>query len=779
MAKAARRSIRARAAGRVARDGEQRRDMTFAEFPRAGRCVEFVLAMAVIATTPACQTRPRPASHIAVARPVPTPVALEAALSGADRVEVNWVGADGGMPSPVALSGPGMIKDFLAMVRPVEFAGEYPCTCGVAQRLKFFRGAAVVAELEVHRYRWLGWSGEANTVPLAGEPNAFTTWFTRNGGTVAQLFPPAPPQAAKAFNDGNDEANREFVASFPPSARQLAGFTGPSTVEGFDPRRESSNLRELVPDNAALAAAAFRAFGVHSAPWLVDDYRTGAIQTAVGDLPAVDVMRAIRAAAGDERALRGAARIFFRLALHRKFTPEFNAEVIPVLADAVLRSGRSEDKPVMLILLAATENPAVWNFLREVADGKRVYPWGSACEPYRSIVHEPSLPMTAKVLLALHGESSSRTRPKPATAVEARLDAEAEAVAGVLLDPARAMPASAIYYPSHILGYCAAEALARQSPSRVPAAALTAALAHDDHWVVRRVRPLANQLSLQRLREPVEVNLFAAPVPQNLATDDPPEAIRQCTEILADARGIDRTALLLIRAMAHEARAELEPAVTDFEAALKNGGYTPDIIHGKLAWLKFYQGRFIDATRDIEGALRAKADPDLHFLRGLIGYATNDFGPGTEMDFTIAAGLAPAHGYASIFQHLTCLMGGHPELSRLRLPPRRPPETTAPPTIFITGPSSLQFNPGGEPEVAWWPATVVRFFRGEIAAAELRQQAGSGRAQICEANYYIAQAARAAGQPEEELVALRAAVATGASEVVEYRLAGLRLDANP
>jgi hypothetical protein len=752
--------------------------MNFAKCQRADAFIKFVLMVAVAATSPSCQTTHKPAAGTAATRPAPTRAALETALSGADRVEVSWVGDDGGT-APIALSGTAVIKDFLAVVRPEEFAAGYPCTCGMAHRLKFFRGAASVAELDVHRFRWLGWSGDANTVLIAGEPNAFTTWFTRNGGTFGQLYRPASPSAVEAFNAAREESSREFVDSFPPAARQLAGFTGPSTVEGFDPRREVSNLRELVPDNMVLATAAFRAFGVHPAPWLVDDYRTGAIQTAIADLPAADLVRAIRAAAGDERALRGAARIYFRLGLPQKFDPAFNAEAIPLLADAVLRSGRREDKPVMLILLAATEQPAGAAFLREVASGKRVYLWESACDPNRLVVHEPSLPMAAKVLLARHGEASPATRANATSAVEARLDREAEAVAGVLLDPTRSLPPSALHYPSHILAYCAAEALVRQDPVHITAPALAAALAHDDHWVARRVRPLAKQLNLERLREPTEVNLFSAPVPQNLATEDPTEAIRQCTEKLADARGLDRTALLLIRASAHEARAELDAAIADYEAALQNRGYTPEIIHGKLAWAKFYQGRFIEATRNIESALRAKPDADLYFLRGLIGYATDDFGTGTETDFATAAGLAPAHGYATIFQHLTCVNGGHPELSRLRLPPRRPPETSAPATILITGPSSLQFNPGGEPEVAWWPATLLRFLRGEITAAELRQQAGAAPAQICEASYYIAQVARAARQPDEERTALRAAVATGASEVAEYQLARWRLDSNP
>lgn len=695
--------------------------------------------------------------------------ALVDALRGADRVELGHPGE----PPFAQKQGGEVAIEFISQVPLETSAGPFRCDCGPDHRVRFYAGERLLAELSVHRYRSLRWLNGpwASDALIAGEPaRAYMDWYRALGGKPAQ--PRALPSGQLTYREN---ANTQFLACFPKEALPIAQWQGAMTRTGLDPWRETSKLREVMPDGVALAMAAFRAFGVQPAPWLEDDYRTAVIQTAVEALPGADFTAAIKACAGDEQGLRGAARIYFKLALHQKFDAAFNAEWLPRMAAAQLRSGRPMDKPPMLIQLAATDEPSAWSFLREVARGTRSFPWTTACplpgDVHMEMMHEPSLPAAAAMLLALHGE---RVTPKASQPVFG-LDQAAAEIAAALLDTARLLRPAHFRYSSHLLAYAAAEALARRPASEATAMVLGAALAHEDYWVRRRIRPIATAAGIEVRREPHEVNLFSAPVAQELASKDPVEAVRLCTEKLSVSRGVERTALLLIRAIAHENQKQAAPAIADFEAALKAGGYDSHAIYRKLAWLKFEQGRLADALRDADASLRGKPDADLYVLRGIIAYANHDFSPATELNFLTAMGLAPPHGYAAIFQHLTAHLGGRPEVSRLRTDdkPRNP---TQPPTTITIMPGGSLGVTIGNAALDPWAATVLSFFKDELTAEQLLVRAipdtpavpSTQRAEAC---FYISQKARLAQDSAMERAYLELCVSRPIAELPEYQLA--------
>lgn len=706
---------------------------------------------------------------------------LAAALASADRVEVVSLSAAADAPPLHVSRGPDVATEFLAEIQVDDLWSDFRCECGHGQAIRFFRGDQPVVQLEIRRHqtmRWPGgpWTGDAQIVhPGDGR---YARWFQRIGGDTSRLHPPG------SFGGWavRDEQDRQFAECFPPAARDIARSVGSVTREAFSPWRETTDLTTLVPDKLALATAAFRALGATYRPWNVDDYRIAAIQTAVAALAPEDFLRALQANAQDDRALRGAARIYFRLSVHRRLPPAANAEWLPRLADAMLRTGERHDLAFVLIYTSATQEPAAWTFLREIASGTRTYAWPTGCEPLGLASHEPSLVASAAVLLALSGDLRAPRLAASAKVPVLGLDSAAREIAEALVTPARPLRAAHFRHESRLLFYAATQAASRLPTDAIPASALGAVLANNDFSFGSELSSpfyrTAAKLGLQRHREPVEVNLFSSPVDQSLPASDPAEAIRLCTEKLPASRGVDRTALFLVRAIAHENSGHVDEAIADFQAALKSGGYSEEIIHKRLAFHFWRQGRIIDANRHIELALRAKPDADMFTLRGIIKYGLGNFGPDADLDFTAAIALQPNQGYSEIFQHLCAHLSQRPTLSRLSGEVRY--ET--PPQNQITlgpGPSlSIDFSGGAMPP---WPAAIISFLKGNVADDALLLQANSGGAaeqiaQTCEAHFYIAQKARLAGNVALERAHLTRCLAGESSGVAEYRLAVLRLD---
>ena len=728
------------------------------------------LACGLVFMVAGCQTPPPPTEGVRVSS-----VGLTAAIHGANRVDVGLRGE-----SPLLVRrGADVATEFISQVPIDESAGEFRCECGRPVSVRFYTGDRLLADLEVYNQRsmrWQNgpWTSDARLANTAA--HSFEGWYGSVGGNPGQLsFGPSGVNGD--WVNERDQASARFAECFPSSARQVVELVGMSIRNDLAPWREPSTLRELMPNGVALASAAFHAFAVGPEPWLQDDYRTAAVQTAVEALPANDFTAALEACANDQAALRGAARIYLRFSLHQKFDAAFNAQWLPRLADAELQGGRPMDKPVALIYLAQSNEPAAWRFLHEIATGKRTYPWTTACplpgDAHMTMAHEPSLAAAAALLCALNGERVSVHKSQDTVS---GLDDAAAEIANAALDHTHPLQQSDFRYASHILGYAGAEVLARRPPRTVSAIELGAALAHTDTWVRQRLSAIAQLAQIEPYYETAHSSLFLAPVQQELASENPAEAIRQCSALLPTSYGPTRTSLLVIRAASYETQNNWPLAIADFEAALRAGHYSVANIHRKLAWLKLGQGQLADMKRHAEEVLRAGPDPDMYMLRGTAAYASDDFSGATEMNFLMAMGLAPGNGYALVYQHLTSMLGGRPELSRLRTDnkPKDPPPAQFKITI-MPGPS-LGLDFGGAPVVDPWAAAIISFLKSEISAEELLGRtpphaAGQPSTQRAEAFFYISQKARLEGHGDPERDYLDQCLATPIPQLAEYQLA--------
>lgn len=169
-------------------------------------------------------------------------------------------------------------------------------------------------------------------------------------------------------------------------------------------------------------------------------------------------------------------------------------------------------------------------------------------------------------------------------------------------------------------------------------------------------------------------------------------------------------------------------------------------------------------------------DAELYLLRGLLAFAVDDFSLKTDDDFIAAAVMQPTNGYALLLQHVTAMLAGRPESSRLGA---AQPADLAPGdgvTISASG-MTLQFGRVGIP---WWPGRLIGFFREEITSEQLLASAAGGlpeqaKLQQAEAAFYLSQASRIAGDAVAERTRLEQCVATPIDALAEYHLARERL----
>ena len=158
-----------------------------------------------------------------------------------------------------------------------------------------------------------------------------------------------------------------------------------------------------------------------------------------------------------------------------------------------------------------------------------------------------------------------------------------------------------------------------------------------------------------------------------------------------------------------------------------------------------------------ENSITKEPSAELLLLRGIMRYGLEDFGLGTDSDLIAATVLDSTEGYAPLFQHFTALLGGRPDQSRLR-----------PYFLSVEG-------------LEDWPATVISFALGIVPPEQLLVLATQGEPaetawHTCEANFYISQLARVAGNTEEERRYLAACVATNQPHVAEFWVAKSRLE---
>jgi tetratricopeptide (TPR) repeat protein len=696
--------------------------------------------------------------------------ALMEAARDADRMTLSEIAM--GIEQPPRPIPMAAASSFFECVKTDPNLTGFRCGCEGTHTARFFRGEKLLVELRIFHGRSIRWiNGPLRGEMLLENAGGFGRWQRQQGNR--NPFTPTAEIAAETRRIRR--ATEAFFEAFPTGVRDLLPRQS-VVVSGIEPRRIESPLLSAHPSAIDFAKAGFRALGSGASAWLDDDAKTAVVQTALAGLLESDWADALRQSEGDATALSGAARVYFRFRLDRQFSSSFTDEWLPRMAEAELRSGDGRDQPLMLIYLAESKTAAARQFLRELADGRHGHGWSQPCRGRGDVLQEPSLPVSAALMLSLQGQTEATTAMTRKLNATNGLDLVAAAIAKIATDSSQPVRAAYFKYPSRLLGYAAAECLAHQSRATISAAAISAAWQHPDQWVNRRATEVARTLGLDRYRHDDRVSLAAAPVPEFMATESPALAVAECTRHLVTADGLDRVALRLIRAAAYRNLRQTPAAIADFESALKEPGYPHEIIHRELAFLKLELGDLTGADQHAEQSLRLAPDADVFLLRGLIRFASADFGVKPDLYFTAAMALAPNQGYAEIFQHLSALLDRHPERSRLS----GQTEYSAPYEARIslnTGTHQLTLNDG---QISSWPAAVIRYFKGESTRDQLLGEAVNSdptiaTVQTAEAFFYLSQSARAKGDLAGEKADLEHCLATQGFACVEYQLAKFRL----
>lgn len=202
------------------------------------------------------------------------------------------------------------------------------------------------------------------------------------------------------------------------------------------------------------------------------------------------------------------------------------------------------------------------------------------------------------------------------------------------------------------------------------------------------------------------------------------------------------------RAAAYRGKGILDRALEDIDDSLRLAPDRAATIAGRGA-LYVAQGRYDAAMRDYDQALRLEPDNLAAVTgRGLASFLMARYRIAAN-DLARAIALGNTSIDIALWQHMALARDGRAGESKLR---------------------DVAFDP------AAWPGAAVRLFLRQakpddvIAAAHAGDPAGED-ARLCQAYFYLGQAAVIAGDPTAATQLMRAAVDTGATATLEYRAA--------
>jgi lipoprotein NlpI len=681
---------------------------------------------------------------------------LRAALAQADRMTIAPQAATGKPPAPVTLNTAGIVDEFLGNLEVEEDYGPVHYDTQADAIYTFYKGDKVLAELTQRRLDHLSWKGgpwDGDAVITVDSYRKLQQWCAQSGADITAVVRHLGDQEAKLTT----EAARKFLLAFKPEAQRIFAASDPVTYMGSQVRRVASPLGQLYPNKEELVAAAFRGLAETPGRWLEDDWPSAAVQSALLEVDPQVVLTVLRRMPEDDPGRRGAARFLFRHKVLNALPP---AEGIPLalrLADFALRTGRNDDKHTVLEYVAGLPGEETAGFLKEIANGKRTYAYTPPFDRSAINLEEPGLRQAAALWLARRGDGAARglvaslNGQKPYGQDQAAL-----ALAAVLLDPKQPVPVSVFKYRSRTLGLAGLEALRQRSETSLTVATLQAACNHTDREVARRGAILAQEHGLQPATDggPSESDFTIDP---GLAEQDPALAVKEYTQQMETAQGRTLVHLQVLRARAYYNLDDYANAEIDYLNAAGSDYPEATEARQRLPWARWYLGDPEGAELAIEAALAEQPQAELLLLRGIMRYGQDDFRLTTDSDLIAATVLDPKEGYAPLFQHFTALLSGRPEQSRLR--------------SYFLGAEGLDD----------WPATVISFVLGIVPPEQLLQLATQGAPgevawHTCEANFYISQMARVAGNTEEERRYLTACVATNQPRVAEFWVAKSRLE---
>ena len=717
------------------------------------------LALILAATLAGCSTGATTARQTQAATVTPSKRSqLRQALAHADRLTIQTSAAQGAAPVVRELVNASNIIDFLDNMEFDEAYGPVRCDCPSDGVFTFYAGEKLLATLSLHRLGYLRWSdgpwGGSDAVISPNSSQWLQDWAKEAGCDVTVPLQAMAAREAQRIS----ESKRRFLAGFTPEARQIFDSADTITYNGHQLRRIATPLAGLYSDKAALAEAGLRALGESPQRWLEDDWAVGAVQTALTEMDPAVVRTVMDRLQGQEKALLGAARFFFRTGFYAKLpAEERSARALP-RADLVLRAGRDSDKHAMLECLALIPGEPVADFFRAIARGEKSYAYAAPCDELTMDTEEPGLRYATALLLAKRADVGTAeilaglARLKPFGPDQAALE-----IAAALGDGTAPLKPAHFKYHSRLLGLAALAALEWRPGSGTTLDVLAAACTHFQEDVATRAEKIAQRYQLQRSDDGSGDNELAIDYDPLLAASHPRLAVQEYSALIPKVGGLTLGHLYALRAQAYSNLGDFAAAESDYLNAEKSPYVDGTDVRTRLAWVQWYLGEFGPAEQTIEAGLQAAPNAELVLLRGIMHYGLDDFRRSTDADLIAARVLDPKEGYAALFQHLVAVVGGRPEQSQLK--------------AYLAA----------SPDLADWPRQITGFMLGYIEARQLldialASEPGEVAWHTCEANFYISQVARAAGHADEERKYLEQCAATNQPNVAEFWVAKFRLN---
>jgi len=679
---------------------------------------------------------------------------LRDAFAGANRIVIRPQVLLGLRPQPVELTDPDILETFVGLLTFDEDYGPIRYEATPDAEFSFFQGETELGTLQLQRLdhlQWPGgpWTGDAVLTPESVQ--SLEAWSRAAGADLTAVI------LGLAEREGQEttRAMRQFLAAFNPAARALFALSDSIMYAGSHIRRVDTPLADYYDDPLDLAETGFIALTETPTSWLEDDWSVAAVQSALNELDPMDVLEAIRMLTENDPAFLGAARYFFRNDFGDQLPESIRGSLAIDLADFALRAGADRDKPAVLEYLAAFPGDEATLFLTEIASGQRTYSYRPPYTSTSRLLDEPGLPYAAALWLAWRDDpgASAQVPPLPATGPYGP-DAAALEIAEALRDSSAPLTVAHFKYRSRTLGLAAVKAMAEPERVGLPVSVLKASLAHADPEVARMSADVAFRLGLQSA-DPADEDP-GRDIDPLLAETHPRLAIAEYTGQMLGASATRLAQLLELRAQAYYNLGDYELAEIDYLNRITAIPVGADNARARLAWIQWYLGEPEAAEETIAIALLAEPRADLLLLRGIMRYSEEQFGTATDADLIAATVLDPLEGYAPLFQHYAAQLDGRPGESRLR-------------EYFLTT--------GALDE---WPATIIAYALGVVPGPQLLQLAGIGTPEVvawhsCEANFYLAQAARVDGRAQDERRYLEACVATNQPHVAEFWVARRRL----
>lgn len=678
---------------------------------------------------------------------------LKAALAQADRVTIAPQVPSGKAPAPVVLETAALVTEFLDNLEIDESYGPVRYDTQADAIYTFSKGDKVLVELSQRRLDHLSWKGgpwDGDAVITVTSYRKLQQWCQQSGADITAVVRQLGEQEAKQTTD----AARKFLQAFTPAAQRVFAAADPVSYTGSQVRRVASPLGRLYPNKEELVFAAFRGLAETPGRWLEDDWPAAAVQSALLEVDTGVLQTVLQRLPEDDAARRGAARFLFRHKVLNAMGPAGGTLAVR-LADFALRTGRNDDKHTVLEYLAGLPGDEPANFLKDIAAGKRTYPYAIPFDRSAINLEEPGLRFAAALWLAKRGDSSARGLISSLNGQKPYgQDLAALTLASALLDPKQSIPTSIFKYRSRTLGLTGLEALRQRSEASLTVASLQAVCEHTDREVAHRGAIFAQEHGLQPAEDGGAADFEIDP---GLAEQNPELAVKEYTRQMETAQGRTLANLQALRARAYFNQDDYAHAEIDYLNAAGTDYPEGAESRQRLPWVRWYLGDTEGAEIAIEAALTDQPAAELLLLRGIMRYGEEDFRLPTDADLIAATVLDPKEGYAPLFQHFTALLSGRPDQSRLR-------------NYFLSA-DGLED----------WPATVISFVLGIVPPDQLLQMATQGDPteigwHSCEANFYLSQMARVEGNTEEERRYLAACVATNQPRVAEFWVAKSRLE---